>query len=143
MVILAWFILNYTKLGRAAYAIGGNKEAAQAAGIDVKNCKVKIYALGFFVAVAALVQMGRIYSANALMGTARADQDCRSHHRWSQPGRGTGHDQWWQLWCTDHGCFGQRPEPHERFPFWQEFVIGCLIVLVVVVNMFSIRKLGN
>ena len=32
MAVIVWFILNYTQLGRCAYAIGGNREAARGAG---------------------------------------------------------------------------------------------------------------
>jgi ribose transport system permease protein len=145
MVILAWFILNYTKLGRAAYAIGGNKEAAQAAGIDVKNCKVKIYALlGFFVAVAALVQMGRIYSANALMGTGQElNAIAAVIIGGASLAGGQGTISGTVVGALIMGVLGNGLNLMNVSSFWQEFVIGCLIVLVVVVNMFRSRKLGG
>ncbi|MFP3958677.1 MAG: ABC transporter permease [Spirochaetaceae bacterium] len=69
MVVLMWFILRSTKLGRCAYAIGGNKEAAKAAGINVGNYKVAFYAvLGLCVAVGGILQIGRMNAANALTG---------------------------------------------------------------------------
>lgn len=38
-VVLLFFVLKYTKLGRAFYAIGGNKQSALMLGINVKRTK--------------------------------------------------------------------------------------------------------
>lgn len=43
IVILAWFILNKTYFGRGIYAIGGNPNAAKAAGFNVKRTKFLLY----------------------------------------------------------------------------------------------------
>lgn len=61
MLIITHFVLKYTKFGRYLYAIGGNAEAAVAAGIQV--CLVKWAAFivsGLFAAVAGMVMMGRL-----------------------------------------------------------------------------------
>ncbi len=61
MLIITHIVLRYTKFGRYLYAIGGNKEAANAAGIQV--CKIKWAAFivsGLFAAVAGMVMMGRL-----------------------------------------------------------------------------------
>jgi ribose transport system permease protein len=140
MSILMWFILNYTMLGRCAFAIGGNIEAARAAGINVANYKVKFYALiGFFVSVASLVQVGRIFSANSLMGSGKELQAIAAVIIGGTNlfgGEGT-------IGGTIVGAFimgvisnGLNLLNVSRF--WQEFVMGSLIILVVVVN--QIRK---
>lgn len=68
---IAWVILNWTTLGRSAYAVGGNPEAARASGINVGRTKLWIYTLsGTFAAIAGLMLVGRQGSANALMGEA-------------------------------------------------------------------------
>lgn len=65
---IGWFILSRTKLGRAAYAIGGNREAARVSGVRVERSKVAIYVFsGFMAAVAGFMLAGRLQSANALM----------------------------------------------------------------------------
>lgn len=67
-VIVGWFILRYTVLGRSIYAVGGNREAARVSGINVDRTKVMVYVLsGFMAAVAGFVLAGRLNSANALM----------------------------------------------------------------------------
>lgn len=66
--VLGWFILSRTKLGRAAYAVGGNREAARVSGIRVERSKVWIYIFsGLMAAVAGFMLTGRQASANALM----------------------------------------------------------------------------
>jgi ribose transport system permease protein len=67
--VVGWFILSRTTLGRAAYAIGGNREAARVSGIRVERTKWAIYVIsGLMAAVAGFMLTGRQGSANALMG---------------------------------------------------------------------------
>jgi ribose transport system permease protein len=66
--LLGWFVLSRTKLGRAAYAIGGNREAARVSGIRIERSKFWIYVTsGLLAAVAGMMLTGRLASANALM----------------------------------------------------------------------------
>jgi ribose transport system permease protein len=68
-VLLGAFILGRTRLGRSAYAIGGNPDAARVSGIDVERAKLKIYIFsGVLAAIAGFMLAGRQGSANALMG---------------------------------------------------------------------------
>lgn len=69
VVLVGYFLLNQTTLGRSAYAIGGNREAARISGINVERHKIYHYAImGLLAAIAGLVLTGRLNSANALMG---------------------------------------------------------------------------
>jgi ribose transport system permease protein len=66
---IGWFIMTRTRLGRSAYAIGGNREAARVSGIKVERSKLWIYIIsGLLAAVAGFMLTGRQGSANALMG---------------------------------------------------------------------------
>jgi ribose transport system permease protein len=68
-ILLGALVLNRTRLGRSAYAIGGNPDAARISGIRVERSKVKIYIFsGLLAAVAGFLLTGRQGSANALMG---------------------------------------------------------------------------
>lgn len=61
MFIITHVILKYTKFGRYLYAIGGNKEAAIAAGIQVVKVKWSAFIIsGVFAAIAGMVMMGRL-----------------------------------------------------------------------------------
>lgn len=67
--LAGWFVLSRTKLGRSAYAVGGNREAARVSGIRVERTKLYIYIFsGVLAAVAGFMLTGRQGSANALMG---------------------------------------------------------------------------
>jgi ribose/xylose/arabinose/galactoside ABC-type transport system permease subunit len=67
--LIGWFILSRTTLGRSAYAIGGNREAARVSGIKVERTKWMIYIFsGLMAAIAGFMLTGRQGSANALMG---------------------------------------------------------------------------
>ena len=59
--IITWYILRHTRLGRSAYAIGGNEEAAKASGINVVRSKYMMYLVnGAFVGLAGVLFMSRI-----------------------------------------------------------------------------------
>jgi len=72
MVALVWFILKYTLVGRSIYAIGGNFESAERAGINVEKTMLFIYAfMGVLVAVGSVTQLSIVkmvdpYSYNGL-----------------------------------------------------------------------------
>lgn len=69
-VLIGWFILNKTRLGRTIFAVGGNEEAAHASGIRTGRTRFMIYVISAALSsVAGLMLAGRLSSANALMGT--------------------------------------------------------------------------
>ena len=69
LYVIAWWILKYTKLGRYAYAIGGNEEATRLSGINIGKMKIALYAInGFTAAIAALVLTARLDSAAPIAG---------------------------------------------------------------------------
>jgi ribose/xylose/arabinose/galactoside ABC-type transport system permease subunit len=68
VVVAGWVILMHTGFGRALFAVGGNREAARVSGIHVDRTKIMVYTLaGLLAAIAGLVLVGRMNSANALM----------------------------------------------------------------------------
>jgi ribose transport system permease protein len=67
--IVAAFILTKTILGRYAFAIGSNEEAARLSGINTDAWKMGIYALGgAFAGIAGLVMASRLQSAQPALG---------------------------------------------------------------------------
>ena len=66
---LAALVLARTTLGRYAYAIGGNEEAARLSGIDVGRWKTTVYAVsGLLAATTSLVLVARLDSAQPIAG---------------------------------------------------------------------------
>ena len=70
VMLVCWFGLRYLRIGRIAYAIGGNENTTYLAGIAVKRYKILFYVIcGFFTGTAALVLASRISSAIPTMGS--------------------------------------------------------------------------
>ncbi|MEN8908316.1 MAG: hypothetical protein ABF289_20360 [Clostridiales bacterium] len=68
-VVVAWFLLNYTRFGSNVYAIGGNIEAAKVAGIKVKKNLIWIYTWSAFcAAVSGVLLASRTGSGIATLG---------------------------------------------------------------------------
>jgi ribose/xylose/arabinose/galactoside ABC-type transport system permease subunit len=63
------FILTQTKFGRRAYAIGGNRAAAEYAGIAVDRNIIAVYIIaGFLTSIGAILVAGRLGTASPLTG---------------------------------------------------------------------------
>lgn len=61
ITVIIWYILNQTRLGRSVYAIGGNEEAAVAAGIRVQRSKFQVFLInGLLVGIAGVIFMSRV-----------------------------------------------------------------------------------
>ena len=69
VVIIMWIIWNRTTLGKNMFAIGGNREAAQVCGVNVKKTMIIIYIIaGILYAFGGVLEAGRTGSANSTMG---------------------------------------------------------------------------
>jgi inositol transport system permease protein len=56
-----WYLMNQTRYGRSVYAVGGNEEAARAAGIAVARVKYQAFAVnGVLVGIAGVIFMSRV-----------------------------------------------------------------------------------
>lgn len=67
--LIAWYVLNYTRYGRSVYAVGANAEAARLSGINVRFVIASVYTItGFFAGVAGFVLSARLNSAEAVAG---------------------------------------------------------------------------
>lgn len=68
--ILGHALLTQSRLGRYAYAIGGNEEAAVLAGINVRLTKTLLYGIcGLLSGLAAILLTARLNSAQSVAGT--------------------------------------------------------------------------
>ena len=64
VILLGWYILRYTRIGRFTYAIGGNENCAKLSGINLKKVKCFVYVVsGLCCGVAALLLSSRLDSA--------------------------------------------------------------------------------
>lgn len=68
--LLLWILLDMTVVGRRFYALGGNREAARACGINLKKYVILAYALsGLFIGLG-----GILYTSRANCGIASGAQ---------------------------------------------------------------------
>ena len=68
-IVAAWF-LRYHRVGRAMYAIGGNLEAARAAGIRVDQIRIGVFMVAsILAAVGGLMQAGYVTVVTAGQGS--------------------------------------------------------------------------
>ena len=64
VILLGWYILKYTRIGRFTYAIGGNESCAKLSGINLRKVKCFVYVVsGLCCGVAALLLSSRLDSA--------------------------------------------------------------------------------
>ncbi len=72
-VIFGWVVMNKTYLGREIYALGGNREAARLAGINVDRLTIIVYTFcGFAASIAALIMVGRTNASQPGAGSSYA-----------------------------------------------------------------------
>lgn len=65
------FMLNKTKLGRYIYGIGGNDQAAELSGVNVKNVTLFAFcSMSVMAAIAGILYTSRLQSATPTAGTA-------------------------------------------------------------------------
>jgi len=64
-----WFLLHHTPFGRYIYAVGGNREAAELAGLPVLRIRVTVFVLGgVLAALSAIVLASRMSSGQPNAG---------------------------------------------------------------------------
>jgi simple sugar transport system permease protein len=67
--LVVGLFLRYHRTGRAIYAVGGNPEAARAAGIKVDRIKIGVYvAGGVLAAIGGLMEAGRVSAVTGSQG---------------------------------------------------------------------------
>jgi len=68
-VLVFWFILTYTKIGRVIYIIGANPKVANLSGIKVKNVRIYLYTfMGLVAGIASIVMISITGVGNPLAG---------------------------------------------------------------------------
>jgi len=69
VLVLTFVFLRWTPLGRRAYALGGNEQAAHLSGIAVKRTKIYLYSImGLLVGLTGMVLAGQINEASFNLG---------------------------------------------------------------------------
>ena len=144
VAVAGWVIMSQTGLGRAMYAVGGNKEAARVSGINVDRTKIATYTItGLMAAVAGMVLTGRMNSANALMGTGDelkciAAVVIGGANLFGGQGSVIGS----LIGAAIMGVLGNSLNLANVSAFLQRVIIGVVIVVVVLFDQWRWRKFG-
>ncbi|MBY5947724.1 ABC transporter permease [Photobacterium rosenbergii] len=142
MAIVSYILLNYTRFGKYAYAIGGNETAAYVSGINVKKYKILVYAYaGLLAGIAALILAGRINSGQPGLGVmyeldaiAAATVGGVSH------AGGIGTIQGTIIGTMIMGVLQNGLDLLNISAYWQQVVKGLVIVVAVVFDMKRQKK---
>jgi len=69
LLVAGTWVLDRTRFGRHVYAVGGNREAARRAGIDVARIRASVFVISTaFAAIGAIVYSSKIGSVNPAAG---------------------------------------------------------------------------
>ena len=70
LLLISWtFVLHRTAYGRHVYAVGGNREAARRAGINVDRIRISVFVIcSFMAAIGGIVAASRANSVDAKTG---------------------------------------------------------------------------
>lgn len=69
LIIIAYILMHWTKFGRYVYAIGGNKNAAIASGVNVYWVTVWTYVIsGLFTGISSLIMTAKINASQPNIG---------------------------------------------------------------------------
>ncbi|MBT9165399.1 MAG: Ribose import permease protein RbsC [Chloroflexi bacterium] len=142
VTIMGWHILTNTTLGRAIYAIGGNREAARVSGISIDRTKIMAYTImGLLAAVAGIVLTGRLNSANALMaGGAELHSIAAVVIGGTTLLGGAGGVVGTLIGAFIMGTLGNGLNLLGVSAFWQQVIMGMLIISVVVFDQWRRRR---
>lgn len=137
---IAWILLKHTVFGRNAIAIGGNVEAAKVCGVMTGKTKILVNTLcGVFCAVASLLMIGRLNSANALMGKDLETQSITAVVLGgTRMSGGSGSITGTIIGVLTIGILNNGLDLLNVTPFWKRFILG--VVILVVVSLDTLRS---
>jgi len=142
LALLTGFILKYTRMGRYAYAIGSNVEAVRYAGVPIRRYLVAIYTFGgALTGLAGMIEASRLVTGQPTAGYGYELSVIAAvviGGASLSGGEGT-------VAGTIAGAFlmGLISNGSNLLgvsPFWQQVVIGSVIVLAVAVDELRKRR---
>ena len=142
--LVFWVLLEHTVFGRRVYAIGGNPQAARVSGINVDRVLIAVYTLcGLMAGVAGLIMAGRTNSGfpNAGIGMELEAIAAVIIGGASFFG-GRGHVLGIFGGVIIMGMIKNGLNLNNVSSFWQQILIGAIIVLAVYVDVLR-RDIGT
>lgn len=136
IVFIAVIITNKTKLGRYIYAIGGNENAAELSGINIKKIKIIVYSIaGMLAAVGGLLITSRLDAAQPNAGTGyELDSIAAVVIGGTSLSGGRGSVLGTVLGAVIIGVLNNGLVLLNVSPFWQQVVKGFVILIAVIID---------
>lgn len=144
-VIVAHFVLHSTKLGRYTYAIGSNEAAAIYAGIPVRRFKVAIYAIcGLLTGLAGMIETSRLMTGQPTAGVTYELQVIAAVviGGGSLTG-GEGTVIGTLIGAFIMGLLSNGSDLLGINPYWQQVIIGAIIILAVALDVARKRRFAS
>ena len=144
-VIICYFIMNKTKLGRYIYAVGGNIEAARFSGINIKRVKFFAYTFsGFMAAFAGVVLASRMFSGQPTAGTgAELDAIASVVLGGTSMSGGIGKIGGTVIGALIIGVLNNGLNLMGVSSFWQIVIKGIVILVAVYADVLKRKKAGS
>lgn len=142
VVVAAHFVLTHMKLGRYVYVIGGNEEAAVLSGVNVRATKMLIYTIcGFLAGLASVVFVSRLNSAQPTAGIAyELDAIAATVIGGTSLFGGVGSIGGTVIGALIMGVLRNGLNLLNVSSFWQQVVIGVVIITAVYVDQLRHRN---
>lgn len=143
--VIMHFALRSTRLGRYTYAIGSNEAAAIYAGIPVGRYKVAIYALcGLLAGVAGMIETSRLMTGQPTAGVSYELQVIAAVviGGGSLTG-GEGTVVGTLIGAFIMGLLSNGSDLLGVNPYWQQVIIGAIIILAVALDEARKRKFAT
>ena len=144
-VIIAFFLLRFTRFGRYTAAIGSNEDGARRSGINVDLHLIKVYALtGFLCGLAGIVDLARFGTENlSAHNTDNLDAIAAVVIGGTSLFGGVG-----TILGTVVGAFIPTVLKNGFVisgidPFWQELLVGATIIVAVYIDQWRRRRLSK
>ncbi|MDE0104148.1 MAG: ABC transporter permease [Bryobacterales bacterium] len=144
-VVIAHFVLHSTRLGRYTYAIGSNEAAAVYAGIPVGRYKVAIYAIcGLMTGLAGMIETSRLMTGQPTAGVTYELQVIAAVviGGGSLAG-GEGTVIGTLIGAFIMGLLSNGSDLLGITPYWQQVIIGAIIILAVALDEARKRRFST
>ncbi|NRF95674.1 ABC transporter permease [Paenibacillus frigoriresistens] len=134
--------LRKTIIGRRIYAIGGNEEAARVSGIHINRVKIYVYTLsGFLAAVAGIATVARLGVGQSTAGIGyELDTIAAVIIGGASVNGGVGTVFGAIIGAAIMGVLKNGLILLNVSAYWQQTVIGCVVLLAVTLDLLRNRK---
>ena len=141
--VLGWYCLRYTRVGRFTYAIGGNEEGARISGVRVNRVKRLVYSLsGLMAAISGIAMAARLGVGQSTAGQSyEMDAIAATVIGGASLSGGSGSIVGAIIGAAIMGVLRNGLVLLDVSAYWQQTVIGAVIILAVALdNLRHMKK---